>query len=135
MSKEDQQYPNRSDLRDAATRQVRFTGQTYGEGAAQERAQQMVPPGAPPTAVQGQQMGAQSRPRPGAQPLGRASDRPGEPITAGADFGPGPNAMEAGLRPRIIPNDDVLTRLREIYLLHPNDGLRMLLNRYGQQTI
>jgi len=125
-------YPNRSDLRDAATRQVQFTGQTYGEGAAQARAQQMVPPGAPPTAVQGQQM---ARPRPGAQPLGRPTERPQESITAGADFGPGPNAMEAGLRPRIIPNDDVMTRLREVYLLYPNDGLRMLLNRYGKNTI
>ena len=28
-------YANRSDLRNQATRRVAFTGQTYGEGAAQ----------------------------------------------------------------------------------------------------
>ncbi len=37
MSMTGENYPNRSDLRDAATRQARFTGQTYGEGAAQMR--------------------------------------------------------------------------------------------------
>lgn len=120
-------YPNRSDLRDAATRQARFTGQTYGEGAAQTRAQQMVPPGAPPTAVQGQQM---ARPRPGANPLGRPTERPQEPITAGADFGPGPNSMQAGIRPRFIREDEVEQRLIQLYRKYPNEGLRLLLRRY-----
>jgi len=132
-------YPNRSDLRDAATRQVRFTGQTYGEGAAQERAQQMVPPGAPPTAVQGQQAGVAAGrrgPRPGdGGALTRPSERPDEPITAGADFGPGPNAIQAGIRPRIIQENDVMLRLRELYQLYPNEGLRMLLNRYSDMSL
>ena len=91
MSMTGENYPNRSDLRDAATRQARFTGQTYGEGAAQIRAQQAVPAGAPPTVVQGQQMA--QRPQPGAQAFNRPSERPNEPITSGADFGPGMNSM------------------------------------------
>lgn len=131
-------YPNRSDLRDAATRQVRFTGQTYGEGAAQERAQRMVAPGAPPTAVQGQRVAAAAPPRPrpgGMGSLTRPSERPDEPITAGADFGAGPNAMQAGIRPRIIKQDDVMLRLRELYQLYPNEGLRILLNRYSDMSL
>jgi hypothetical protein len=124
-------YPNRSDLRDAATRQVRFTGQTYGEGAAQARSQQAVPPGAPPAVVQGQQMGAQARPRPGGNgALGRPTERPDEPITAGADFGPGPNSMQAGIRPRFIREDEIQQRLIQLYRKHPNEGLRLLLRRY-----
>lgn len=128
MSDTGQNYPNRSDLRDAATRQARFTGQTYGQGAAQIRAQQAVPAGAPPTAVQGQQMA--QRPRPGAQAFNRPSERPNEPITAGADFGPGMNSMQAGIRPRFIREDEIEQRLMMLYRAHPNEGLRLLLNRY-----
>ena len=118
-------YPNRSDLRDAATRQVRFTGQTYGEGVAQERAQQMVPPGAPPTAVQGQQM---ARPRPGDRPLARPTERPNEPMTAGAPVGPGPNRLSVTRR-RLVPRDDVQENLEILYELYPNDGLALLLQK------
>jgi len=132
-------YPNRSDMRDAATRQVRFTGQTYGQGAAQTRAQQAVPPGAPPAVVQGQRAGAGARPpgpRPGANgPLTRPSERPDEPITAGSDFGPGPNAMQAGIRPRFIQENEVEQRLIQLYRKHPNEGLRLLLQRYTDARV
>lgn len=127
-------YPNRSDLRDAATRQVRFTGQTYGEGVAQERAQQMVPPGAPPTAVQGQQMASAQgqqmvrRPQPGDRPLMRPTERPSEPITAGAPFGPGPNRLSTTRR-RLVPRDDVEENLSLLYEMYPNDGVGLLLQR------
>ena len=90
-------YPNRSDLRNPATRQVRFTGQTYGQATQQAQAQQAVPAGSSPEMVQAQQMAAQQqgapRPQPGAQPLARPSERPNEPITAGAPFGPGPQPV------------------------------------------
>jgi len=119
-------YPNRSDLRDAATRQVRFTGQTYGEGVAQERAQQAVPPGAPPTAVQGQQMA--QRPQPGDRPLARPTERPSEPITAGAPFGAGANRLSTTRR-RLVPRDDVEENLSLLYEMYPNDGVRLLLER------
>ena len=97
-------YPNRSDLRNPATRQVRFTGQTYGQATQQAQAQQAVPAGSSPEMVQAQQMAAQQqgapRPQPGAQPLARPSERPNEPITAGAPFGPGPSPSQAGQAPR-----------------------------------
>lgn len=129
------EYSNRSDLQNAATRQVRFTGQTYGEGAAQQASQAAVSPGSAPSTVQAQQMAAQQRPRPGAQPLLRPSERPNEPITAGANFGPGPNALQAGIRPRFIQEDDVQQRLIQLYMKYPNEGLRRLLQRYTDMMV
>jgi len=126
-----EQYPNRSDLRNPATRQVRFTGQSYGQASQQAEAQQAVPPGSAPAQVQAQQMAAQQAPRPGSRPLLRPTERPTEPITAGADFGPGPNAQQAGIMPRIIPVDDTMEELRMLYQLYPNPDLLDLLSKYG----
>ena len=130
-----EQYPNRSDLRNPSTRQVRFTGQTYGEGAQQARSQQAVAPGSAPAQVQAQQMAAQQQPapRPGARPLLRPTERPNEPITAGADFGAGPNAMQAGVLPRQIPVDDTMEQLRALYLAFPNDDLADMLSKYERR--
>ena len=116
-------YPNRTDLQNAATRQANFTGQTYGQATAQRQAQQAMPTGPAPT-------DAVPRPRPGAQALTRPTERPSEPITAGANFGAGPNAAQAGIRPRIIPDDPVGDQLRILYEMFPNDGLRLLLSKY-----
>lgn len=120
-------YPNRSDLRNPATRKVAFTGQTYGEGAAQARSQQQVPPGSAPTDVQAQQM---NRPVPGAQSLVRPTERPNEPVTAGANFGAGPTAAQAGILPRQLPFDDTLEQLRALYLAFPNDDLADMISKY-----
>jgi hypothetical protein len=126
------EYPNRSDLRNPATRQVAFTGQTYGQAAQQAAAQQAVAPGSAPAQVQAQQAAAQqAAPRPGAKPLFRPTERPAEPITAGADFGPGPNGRQAGLMPRIVPQDDVMEELRVLYQMFPNDDLADLISKYG----
>lgn len=126
------EYPNRSDLRNPATRQVAFTGQTYGQAAQQAAAQQAVAPGSAPAQVQAQQAAAQqAAPRPGAKPLFRPTERPAEPITAGADFGPGPNGRQAGLMPRIVPQDDVMEELRILYQMFPNDDLADLISKYG----
>ena len=122
-------YPNRSDLRNPATRKVSFTGQTYGQAAQQASSQQAVSAGSAPADVAAQQV---ARPVPGAQSLTRPTERPGEPITAGADFGAGPNAMQAGLTPRMIPEDPVMDELRALYSLFPNDDLANLLSKYGE---
>lgn len=127
------EYPNRSDLRNPATRQVRFTGQTYGEGAEQARSQQAVAPGSAPAQVQAQQMAAQQAPRPGARPLLRPTERPDEPITAGADFGPGPNSMQAGNIMRILPVDDVMETIRALYAAYPNEELANMLSKFGNK--
>lgn len=129
------EYPNRSDLRNPATRQVRFTGQTYGEGAQQARSQQAVAPGSAPAQVQAQQMAAQQAPRPGAKPLLRPTERPDEPITAGANFGPGPNAMQAGIMPRIVPVDETMEQLRVLYQMFPNPDLADLISKFGNRRL
>ena len=127
-----EQYPNRSDLRNPTTRQVRFTGQTYGEASQQAASQRAVAPGSAPNQVQAQAMAAQQQPapRPGARPLLRPTERPTEPVTAGANFGAGPNAMQAGIMPRQIPVDDTMEQLRALYLAFPNDDLADMLSKY-----
>jgi hypothetical protein len=123
-------YPNRSDLRNPATKKVAFTGQTYGQATQQAASQQAMSPGSAPTDVQAQQV---ARPVPGAQSLTRPTERPNEPITAGADFGAGPNAMQAGIMPRIVPVDDVMEQLRVLYRMFPNDGLADMISKYGNR--
>lgn len=126
-------YPNRSDLRNPMTRQVRFTGQTYGEGAQQARAQQAVAPGSAPEMVAAQRMAAAQRPQPqpGAQPFTRPTERPGEAVTSGIPIGPGANTYEAAVvPPGIVPDDPVLDKLMMLYNVYPEDGLRMFLSRY-----
>lgn len=127
-------YPNRSDLRNAATRTARFTGQTYGQATQQARSQRAVRPGTQPETVQAQQMAAQGqapqpRPVPGAQPLLRPSERPDEPVTAGANFGPGPNYVQSSIVPRFIQTSDVEEQLLALYKVYPNEGLLRLLQR------
>jgi hypothetical protein len=130
-----EQYPNRSDLRNPATRQVRFTGQTYGQASQQAEAQRAVPPGSAPAQVQAQQMAAQQAPRPGSRPLLRPTERPTEPITAGADFGPGPNAMQAGIMGRRIPEDPVMDQLKVLYSMFPNDDLADMIVKYSDNRL
>ena len=118
-------YANRSDLRDAATRTARFTGQTYGQASEQARSQALVRPGAAPSSVQAQRMAA--RVAPGQRPLSRPTERPNEPITAGAPFGAGPGPEAISMPTRIIPRDKVLDQLIALYNAFPNDRLRRLI--------
>lgn len=123
-------YANRSDLRNPATRRVTFTGQTYGESAAQQRAQDVVPAGGSPQDVAAQEAAAaRPRPRPGARPFNRPTERPDEPLTAGADFGPGPSAIGAGITPRVVAEDDLQMQLEALYRRYPTEGVRLLLQR------
>lgn len=121
-------YPNRSDLRNPATKKVAFTGQTYGQATAQASSQQSVSPGSAPADVQAQQV---ARPVPGALSLTRPTERPDEPITAGADIGAGPNSLQAGLMPRRIPVDDNLETLKALYRMYPSDGLAEIISNYS----
>ena len=81
------------------------TGQTYGEAGKQIAAQRAVPMGAPPTQAPPQA----PRPMPGSLgDLTRPTERPNEPITAGADFGAGPSSLQAGILPAPSASNDVL---------------------------
>ena len=101
------------------------TGQTYGKATEQMNAQRAVPMGASPTAVPAQA----PRPMPGSLgDLTRPTDRPNEPITAGADFGPGPTSMQAGIMPAPSASNDVLEQLLYLNRLYPNPDVENLIS-------
>jgi hypothetical protein len=103
------------------------TGQTYGEAGKQMAAQRAVPMGAPPTETPVQ---AQARrPMPGSLgDLTRPTDRPNEPITAGADFGAGPSSLQAGIMPAPSASNDVLEQLLYLNRLYPNPDVENLIS-------
>ena len=57
------------------------------------------------------------------------TNRPNEPITAGAAFGPGIGPVQAGIR---IPNplNDAVMELRNIARFDPSSGLGDLIDKY-----
>ena len=96
-------YVNRTDLNTNRTLPVKAApGQVYGQAAAQEQAQQAVPMGAPgATAPPGGGGPAAPPPQPAIPPGGfgdihRPTERPLEPVTAGAALGPGPGTEALG---------------------------------------
>jgi hypothetical protein len=118
-------YPNRSDLRGGKVPKMAATGQTYGEAGKQMASQSAVPMAAPPTEnipqVQPGQMGNLLRP----------TERPSEPVTAGASFGPGPTPMTQFAVPR--NNDAVLNELRGLYEAFPSEELADMLDSYVRE--
>ena len=119
------EYSNRTDLQNPAAKLAATAakGQAYGEAGKQIAAQQAVPMGgspmpAPTPTVQPGSLGAFNRP----------TERPDEPITAGADFGAGMNMQQAGI-PIIAPGfNDVLEEIKVLYRQFPNDDLGLLLS-------
>jgi len=105
------------------------SNQQYGQRLAQQRAQEAVPMGAPPTSVSSP---VRKKPRivpGGLTPLTAPTTRPDEPITAGANFGPGPNSAQAGI-PMGPSRDDILDELRVILTTYPNSDLALLIDYY-----
>lgn len=120
-------YSNRSDLQNPAKKLPRQAakGQPYGEAGKQMASQQVVPMGPPPTsagpasqAVAPGSLGAFNRP----------TERPNEPVTAGASFGEGPTPTSAMRVPR--NNDPVLDELRALYTRFPSEELADMLDSY-----
>lgn len=122
-------YGNRTDLNSPAEKIAKSVvpGQTYGQGAAQMRAQAAVPMGQAPSdaAVQVARVAPQA-----AGPFDRPTERPTEPITAGVNFGPGLNAAQAGVARPLRTDDPVLDRLQQLHDLYPNEDLSDLLDSY-----
>ena len=121
------QYPNRSDLRNPAGKVAKQAapGQTYGEAGRQMAAQQAVPMAAPPTDQAPQiapgQLGNLMRP----------TERPAEPLTAGASFGPGPTPRNEFMP--IRGADPVLDELRAMYEMFPSDDLADMIDSYARE--
>ena len=116
-------YPQRTDLNMTPTA---APGQTYGEAGAQIAAQRAVPMGAPaapttpsaPTSTPGQY-----------GPLDRPTDRPNEPVTAGAPFGPGRMGEQTAYAGP-VGGDSVLDELRALYAKFPNNDLADMIDSY-----
>jgi hypothetical protein len=105
------------------------TGQTYGEAGKQMAAQRAVPMGGAPTDVA---QTATPRPVPGTLgALTRPTERPTEPVTAGAPFGAGPGPSMAGIPTNVSPTpgnkQDLVERVRAIYSMYPNPNLMSLM--------
>ncbi len=103
------------------------TGGPQGQRQQLETAQQVIP--LPDRQSGGGPLSPQTN---GAVPVERpdvfgATTRPGEPLTAGAAAGPGPNGI--GMLP-----DDPIEFLRAIYLQFPSPGLRRLIETSGNQN-
>lgn len=128
-----EQYPNRTDLRNPAGKVAKqaATGQPYGEAGKQMAAQSVVPMAAPPTESAAPAQPAP--PMPGSLGFTRPTERPNEPGTYGANAGPGPSYMDAGLPQVAQSADPVLQELLVLYKQFPNDGLANLISvlQYG----
>ena len=109
------------------------SNQQYGMRLAQQKAQQAVPMGQSPTTVPSP-VQSQRRVAPGSlTPLTAPTARPDEPITAGADFGPGTTAMGAGIPMMPSENMMALQELRQISQMFPTEDLLDLLDAYGNE--
>ena len=111
------------------------SNQQYGMRLAQQKAQQAVPMGQSPTTVPSP-VQSQRRVAPGSlTPLTAPTARPDEPITAGADFGPGTTAMGAGIPNEMSANDDALLELKAIYSAYPSQDLADVIQFYEQSRM
>jgi hypothetical protein len=120
------QYSNRTDLQNPAKKMAvtAAKGQTYGEAGKQMAAQRAVPMAAPAPAP---------RPRNAVAPgsmgaFNRDTDAPDEPVTAGANVGPGPNAFQAGITAPPMLGNSVLQELIVLNQLFPSDDLKNLIS-------
>lgn len=124
------QYPNRADLRDATKRPQ------YGAQVRAERSAALVPPGPAPTDSQASQLVEYLGPEPGSRgALDRPSERPNEPVTAGASFGAG-RGTDA-LAPFPVPpspEQALLWRLQELLKREVNANLVALVEAVARRA-
>lgn len=116
-------YSNRSDLTRSAPLPTNApTGQEYGKATQQLEAQQAVPMASGPLNTGGAPVARPSAPppvRPGELTAFDApSERPDEPLTAGAPFGPGPGPADM---------DTTGDFLRALWAVDPNPDIRELI--------
>ena len=126
------QYPNRSDLRNPTKKLAAKAapGQTYGEAGKQIAAQQQIPMAASPQPAVTPPQTTVERPRPGQfGPLDRPTERPDEPLTAGAPFGPGRTTQVSGYA-GVRNSDPILDELRALYAAYPSEELADMLDSY-----
>ena len=114
-------YANRSDLNINKTPPAGF----YGEGKQMEALKATTPP--PNQVVPRAAEDAEAFQPPTLTGLGEPTARPGEPVTAGLDRGPGPGSEVVPL----VQNQDPDLELRAIFQRFPSEDLRELLESRG----
>jgi hypothetical protein len=126
------EYPNRSDLRNPAKKiaKTAVKGQAYGKAGEQLASQSAVPMAPSPSAM------VPAPQAPAIQPGGlgafsRPTERPNEPVTAGASFGPGPTPGREFIVP--VAADAVLNELRGLYQAFPIPELADMLDSYVRE--
>ena len=119
-------YGQRTDLNMAPSS---VPGQTYGEAGAQMAAQRAVPMGAPAAPAAPQSATAPYSAPGQLGPLDRPTERPNEPVTAGAPFGPGRNSTQNAYIGR-RNGDPILDELRALYASYPSEELANMLDSY-----
>lgn len=77
---------------DRGPKQYDITGGSYGSSQEFQQQQSAAPLSAPSGSP-----GGQAQPMPALTPMGAPSQNLGEPVTAGANAGAGPDAMQAGI--------------------------------------
>lgn len=116
------QYPQRSDLRSGQ-------GDQYGAVAARQESLKAVPMAQAPSPEAAAANPPPTMIGPDDTPTLRGpSNRPDEPLTAGLPFGEGrnPSPYDSTADP---VGDDMVDRLRALYLAHPTRELRELLEQ------
>jgi hypothetical protein len=100
---------------------------TYGDKANMARSKAAMPTGPSPSDVQNRKPSI----GPGQLPsLLRPTERPNSPITTGANFGPGMNALQAGI-PIRTEEQMAVDEIRAIVQIAPTDDLLNMLDRWG----
>lgn len=131
-----EQYPNRTDLSNAAKKVAKMApkGQTYGKATAQLQSQSQVPMGSGDITTPQPET---SLPRVSPGSLGafdRPTERPNEPITSGAPFGEGPTPAQLGM-PTALGGPTPLDEIRALYQAYPNDDLAALIESAINRTL
>lgn len=105
--------------------------QYYGEGELLKQRQRAMPIAQAPTDSVGRANARKPGVRPGGmKSLVRPTERVTEPITQGADFGPGLNSYQSGIMPS-NPRQDAVNELRMLASMYPSSGILDLLDKYG----
>jgi len=113
-----------------------MSGLPYGQGQAQMQQQTSAPMAGNPVAAAQVNVdsAAQAPQTPPVIGMFEPTQRPDEPVTAGMDFGPGPDSSVLGV-PNLPKNDDPTIRsLQALYMQDPrNEDLRLIMQTLGEQ--
>lgn len=113
-----------------------MSGLPYGQGQAQMQQQTSAPMAGNPTAAAqvSANSAAQAPQMPPTIGMFEPTQRPDEPITAGMDFGPGPDSSVLGLPTPPKEDDPAIRAIQALYMQDPrNEDLRLIIQTLGEE--